>query len=83
MASSRITLSVDREHYRAARLAATRMETTVSHLTDLFFQTLAEPSPPSQGRAKSLRGAFRGAFRGEIADDSRALVAALKAKHLR
>jgi hypothetical protein len=55
------------------------METTVSHLTDLFFQTLAEPSPASQGRAKSLRGAFR----GEVADDSRALAPALKAKHLR
>lgn len=79
MASSRITLSVDREHYRAARLAATRMETTVSHLTDLFFQTLAEPSPHSQGRAKSLRGAFR----GEVGDDAHALAAALRAKHLR
>lgn len=79
MASSRITLSVDREHYRAARAAASRMETTVSHLTDLFFQSLAEPSLHSPGRAKSLRGAFR----GEVAEDSHALVAALKAKHLR
>ena len=79
MASSRVTLSVDRDHYRAARAAAARLDTTVSHLTDLFFQSLAS-SPDRAMTGISAR--LRGAFRSTEVDDSRALVAALKAKHL-
>jgi hypothetical protein len=79
MASARITLSVDRDHYRAARAAAARMETTVSHLTDLFFESLAADPVGVQG---SVANRLRGSFRGSITDDKAALVAALRRKHL-
>lgn len=80
MASSRITLSVDKEHYRAARKAAQKMDTTISRLTDLFFQTLAAPGSAS-GRGKL--SALRGAFQASDKDERHALVSQLKAKHLR
>lgn len=80
MASSRITLSVDKEHYRAARKAAQKMDTTVSRLTDLFFQTLAVPEAKSgKGKLSALRGAFLASGK----DERHALVSQLKAKHLR
>ena len=80
MASSRVTLSVDREHYRAARKAAQQMDTTVSRLTDLFFQSIATPTATTPDRKVA---ALRGAFRNPEADDRKALVSALKAKHLK
>lgn len=80
MASSRVTLSVDREHYRAARKAAQQMDTTVSRLTDLFFQSIAAPTATTTNRKIS---ALRGAFRGALDDDRNSLVSALKAKHLK
>jgi hypothetical protein len=79
MASSKITLSVDRENYLAARAEAERMDTTVSHMTNLFFQSLASRAGCiGNGRASRLRGAFA----SEEADESHRLVRALKSKHL-
>ncbi|MEK7390976.1 MAG: hypothetical protein AAB214_00270 [Fibrobacterota bacterium] len=80
MASSRVTLSVDREHYRAARKAAQRMDTTVSRLTDLFFQSIAAPATATPNRKVA---ALRGAFRSAGLDDRKVLVASLRAKHFK
>lgn len=80
MASSRITLSVDPKHYQAARKAARRMDTTVSRLTDLFFQTLAVPGTPD---TSSKLSGLRGAFRSPEIDERRTVVDRLKAKHLK
>lgn len=79
MASARITLSVDRDHYRAARAAAARMETTVSHLTDLFYESLASDRKLAQ---PSMASRLRGTFRGSVPDDKAALASALRRKHL-
>lgn len=79
MASARVTLSVDRDHYRAARAAAARMDTTVSHLTDLFYQTLAADSRP---KPKGVASRLRGTFQGSVEDPRKTLASALRRKHL-
>jgi hypothetical protein len=80
MASSRITLSVDPKHYQAARKAARRMDTTVSRLTDLFFQTLSTPGSPD---ASSKLAGLRGAFRSPELDERKTIAARLRSKHLK
>jgi len=79
MASTRITLSVDKDRYRAAREAAAHMGTTVSRMTDLFFGSLAA-GRTAKGASKV--GRLRGAFRSEGANERRSLLSGLRAKHL-
>lgn len=80
MASSRITLSVDPKHYQTARKAARRMDTTVSRLTNLFFQTLAAPGTPD---TSSKLSGLRGTFRSTELDERKTIADRLKAKHMK
>lgn len=81
MSVIRVTLSVDEATYRKAQAAARAMGKKISHLTDQFFQSLANENPAYATPAQSVAARLRGAYPSIAIDPKQARLERLKQKH--